>query len=149
MAQRYNSDYRHTLDPRRVRRAPGLTAGSHWGLTDGKLCLAYPAAAQSHTGRHSYEQAGRGLPYTGPVAKGNPTSARNLKIDQASLGPATAGRTRECTTHTSFIENSIEAGNLLRGNDALHAMLGDRTRARMQSALVTMMFTCLIARLLN
>ena len=52
-------------------------------------------------------------------------------------------------THTSFIENSIEAGNLLRGNDALHAMLGVRTRARMQLALVTMMFTCLIARLLN
>ena len=52
-------------------------------------------------------------------------------------------------THTSFIENSIEAGNLLRGNDALHAMLGARTRARMQLALVTMMFTCLIARLLN
>ena len=56
----------------------------------------------------------------------------------------------DCTiTHTSFIENSIEAGNLLRGNDALHAMLGARTRARMQSTLVTMMFTCLIARLLN
>jgi hypothetical protein len=53
------------------------------------------------------------------------------------------------STHTSFIENSIEAGNLLRGNDALHAMLGARTRARMQLALVTMMFTCLIARLLN
>ena len=52
-------------------------------------------------------------------------------------------------THTSFIENSIEAGNLLHGNDALHAMLGARTRARMQLALVTMMFTCLIARLLN
>ena len=52
-------------------------------------------------------------------------------------------------THTSFIENSIEAGSLLRGNDALHAMLGARTRVRMQSALVTMMFTCLIARLLN
>ena len=52
-------------------------------------------------------------------------------------------------THTSFIENSIEAGNLLRGNDALHAMLGVRTRARMQLALVTMVFTCLIARLLN
>ncbi len=51
--------------------------------------------------------------------------------------------------HTSFIENSIEAGNLLRGNDALHAMLGARTRVRMQSALVTMMFTYLVAKLLN
>jgi len=36
------------------------------------------------------------------------------------------------STHTSFIENSIEAGNLLCGNDALHAMLGARTRARLQ-----------------
>ena len=62
----------------------------------------------------------------------------------SSLGDELAGH-----THTSFIENSIEAGNLLRGNDALHAMLGARTRARMQSALVTMMSTCLIARLLN
>ncbi len=53
------------------------------------------------------------------------------------------------STHTSFIENSTEAGNLLRGNDALHAMLGARTRVRMQSVLVTMMFICLIARLLN
>ncbi len=49
-------------------------------------------------------------------------------------------------THTSFIENSTEAGNLLRGNDA---MLGARTRIRMQSVLVTMMFICLIARLLK
>ena len=49
----------------------------------------------------------------------------------------------------ALLKNSTEAGNLLRGNDALHAMLGARTRARMQLALVTMMFTCLIARLLN
>jgi hypothetical protein len=61
------------------------------------MCLAHPAA-QSHAGRHSYKQVGRGLPYTGSVAKGSPTSARNLKIDQASPGPVTAGRTRECTT---------------------------------------------------
>ena len=54
-----------------------------------------------------------------------------------------------CTHILALLKNSIEAGNLLRGNDALHAMLGARTRARMQSALVTMMFTCLIARLLN
>jgi hypothetical protein len=52
-------------------------------------------------------------------------------------------------THTCFIENSTEAGNLLRGNDALHAMLGARTRVRVQSVLVTTMFICLIARLLN
>jgi hypothetical protein len=56
---------------------------------------------------------------------------------------------RDVFTHTSFIENSIEAGNLLCGNDALYAMLGARTRARMQLALVTMMFTGLIARLLD
>ncbi len=49
----------------------------------------------------------------------------------------------------ALLKNSTEAGNLLRGNDALHAMLGARTRARMQSVLVTEMFTCLIARLLN
>ncbi len=53
-------------------------------------------------------------------------------------------------THTlALLKNSTEAGNLLRGNDALHAMLGARTRARMQSALMTIMFICLIARLLN
>ncbi len=42
----------------------------------------------------------------------------------------------------ALLKNSTEAGNLLRGNDALHAMLGARMRARMQSALVTMMFIC-------
>jgi hypothetical protein len=69
------------------------------------MCLAHPAA-QSHTGRHGYEQAGRGLPYTGPVAKGSPASARNLKIDQASPGPATAGRTRECSTISRGIHDT-------------------------------------------
>jgi hypothetical protein len=49
----------------------------------------------------------------------------------------------------ALLKNSTEAGNLLRRNDALHAMLGARTRARMQSVLVAMMFICLIARLLN
>jgi hypothetical protein len=49
----------------------------------------------------------------------------------------------------ALLKNSTEAGNLLRGNDALDAMLGARTRVRMQSVLVTMMFICLIARLLN
>jgi hypothetical protein len=32
----------------------------------------------------------------------------------------------------ALLKNSREAGNLLRGNDALHAMLGARTRIRMQ-----------------
>ncbi len=52
--------------------------------------------------------------------------------------------------HTSveLLINSTEAGNLLRGNDALHAMLGARRRARVQFVLVKMMFICLIARLL-
>jgi hypothetical protein len=48
----------------------------------------------------------------------------------------------------ALLINSTEAGNLLRGNDALHAMLDASTRARMQLVLVTMMFICLIARLL-
>ncbi len=48
----------------------------------------------------------------------------------------------------ALLINSTEAGNLLRGNDALHAMLGARTRARVQLVLGTMMFICLIARLL-
>ncbi len=55
------------------------------------------------------------------------------------------------TYHTHILAlliNSTEAGNLLRGNDALHAMLGARTRARMQLVVVIMMFICLIARLL-
>jgi hypothetical protein len=45
----------------------------------------------------------------------------------------------------ALLINSTEAGNLLRGNDALHVMLGARRRARMQLVLVTMMFICLIA----
>ncbi len=56
---------------------------------------------------------------------------------------AAAPRVHPTRTHThilALLKNSIEAGNLLRGNDALHAMLGARTRVRMQSALVTMMF---------
>jgi hypothetical protein len=69
-------------------------------------------------------------------------------ISSAKIILATYNSANVCYTHTSFIENSIEAGNLLRGNDALHAMLGARTRVRMQSALVTIMFTSLIARLL-
>ncbi len=48
----------------------------------------------------------------------------------------------------ALLINSTEAGNLFRGNDALHAMLGARTRARVQLVLVTMMFICLTARLL-
>jgi hypothetical protein len=54
-----------------------------------------------------------------------------------------------CPHILALLKNSTEAGNLLRGNDALHAMLGARTRVRMQSVLVTMMFISLIARLLN
>ena len=41
----------------------------------------------------------------------------------------------------ALLINSTEAGNLLRGNDALHAILGARTRARVQLVLVTMMFS--------
>ncbi len=48
----------------------------------------------------------------------------------------------------ALLINSTEAGNLLRGNDALHAMLDARTRARVQLVLVTRMSICLIARLL-
>jgi hypothetical protein len=48
----------------------------------------------------------------------------------------------------ALLINSTEAGNLLRGNGAVHAMLGARTRARVQLVLVTMIFICLIARLL-
>jgi hypothetical protein len=48
----------------------------------------------------------------------------------------------------ALLINSTEAGNLLRGNGALHAMLDARTRARVQLVLVTRKSICLIARLL-
>jgi hypothetical protein len=48
----------------------------------------------------------------------------------------------------ALLINSTEAGNLLRGNGALHAMLNTRTRARVQLVLVTRMSFCLIVKLL-
>ncbi len=65
----------------------------------------------------------------------------------AAYGAANANF-KEDTHILALLINLAEAGNLLRGNDALHAMLGARARARMQLVLVTMMFVCLIARLL-
>ncbi len=41
-----------------------------------------------------------------------------------------------------------EAGNMLRGNGALHAMLDARARARVRLVLVTRMSFCLISKLL-
>jgi hypothetical protein len=43
--------------------------------------------------------------------------------------------------------NSTEAGNLLRGNGALHAMLDAHARARARLVLVTRMSYCLISKL--
>jgi hypothetical protein len=52
-------------------------------------------------------------------------------------------------THTlALLINSTEAGNLLRGNGALHSLLDARTCAGVQLVLVTRMSICLIARLL-
>ncbi len=48
----------------------------------------------------------------------------------------------------ALLMKSTDAGNLLRGNGALHAMLDARTHARVQLALVTRMSFCLIAKLL-
>jgi hypothetical protein len=55
---------------------------------------------------------------------------------------------REVTHILALLINSSEAGNLLRGNGALHAMLDARTRVCVQLMLVTRMSICLIARLL-
>jgi hypothetical protein len=42
------------------------------------MCSAHPAA-QNHTGRYSYDQAGRGLPYTGFAGGGKPDVGQELE----------------------------------------------------------------------
>ena len=63
-------------------------------------------------------------------------------------GRGTSAGTQKEAHILALLKNSTEAGNLLRGNGALHAMLDARTRARVQLVLVTRMSICLIARLL-